>query len=115
MITTKAFWMGTLERGLKTWIQAFLAVFAVQAGATLTLSEAASLPWLTAVVTASVAAFLSLVTSIGNAEFVAGEVPEARRAIVVEPARTTVTVEPVEVEAVDVGETPDDREYEPLT
>ena len=112
MITTKAFWMGALERGLKTWIQAFLAVFAVQAGATLTISEAVSLPWLTAVVTASVAAFLSLVTSIGNAEFVAGEVPEARRAIVVEP---TVTVEPVEVEAVDAGETPDDREYEPLT
>ena len=106
MITTKAFWMGALERGLKTWIQAFLAVFAVQAGATLTLDEAAALPWLTAVVTATVAAFLSLVTSIGNAEFVAGEVP--RRAIVVEP------VEPVEVEAVDVGETPDDREYEPL-
>lgn len=74
MITSKAFWRGALERGLKTFLQTWLGVFGVStAGASLNLEKALELPWETATVTAGVVTLLSLATSIGNARFTAGE------------------------------------------
>lgn len=76
MITDAAFWRGAAERAMKTFLQAFLAVLGVQAGAVLTAGQAAALPWLTALVTATLAALLSLATSVGNADFTRGAPPK---------------------------------------
>lgn len=75
MISDSAFWKGAAERAIKTFLQTFLAVFGVQAGAVMTISEASALPWQTAAVTAVIAAFLSLMTSVGNADFTRGYEP----------------------------------------
>ena len=76
MITTREFWLGAAERALKTWLQTAIAVLGVQAGiAAITPSEFMALPWATAGITATIAAVLSLATSIGNADFVAGAKP----------------------------------------
>ena len=73
MITTREFWLGATERALKTWLQTAIAVLGVQAGAAaITPGEFIALPWATAGITATIAAVLSLATSVGNADFVAG-------------------------------------------
>ena len=69
----KQFWLGLLERALKTFIQTFVAVLGVTAGVTYTAESFRGLPWESALITASVAAVLSVATSFGNPSFVAGK------------------------------------------
>ncbi len=69
-MTDKAFWKGLGDRALKTFLQTFIAVLGVQTGITITLDGAKSLPWLTALITATFAAALSAYTSYNNRELV---------------------------------------------
>ncbi|MES7251384.1 holin [Cutibacterium acnes] len=69
----KQFWLGLFERALKTFIQTFVAVLGVTAGVTYTAESFRSLPWESALITATVAAVLSAATSFGNPSFVAGK------------------------------------------
>jgi len=80
MIWTKAFWKGAGERAIKTSAQTFAAVFSLQVLDIITPANAGQLPWATAAITAGVAGMLSLMTSIGNADFTAG-ITAARRAL----------------------------------
>ncbi|USN17902.1 holin [Propionibacterium phage PaP11-13] len=69
----KQFWLGLFERALKTFIQTFVAVLGVTAGVTYTAESFKGLPWESALITAGVAAVLSVATSFGNPAFVAGK------------------------------------------
>ena len=69
----KQFWLGLFERALKTFIQTFVAVLGVTAGVTYTAESFRGLPWESALITAAVAAILSVATSFGNPTFVAGK------------------------------------------
>lgn len=69
----KQFWLGLFERALKTFIQTFVAVLGVTAGVTYTAESFRGLPWESALITAGVAAVLSIATSFGNPSFVAGK------------------------------------------
>jgi len=70
MIFTKLFWKGAGERAIKTFFQTFVAVVGVTGvGSTLGIG---SVNWLTDASIATVAAILSIATSIGNADFTAG-------------------------------------------
>lgn len=68
----KYFWRGCFERALKTFIQTFIATLGVGAGAVYTVDSVRGLPWLSALITAAVAAILSVATSLGSPTFVAG-------------------------------------------
>lgn len=70
---SKQFWLGLFERALKTFIQTFVAVLGVTAGVTYTAESFRGLPWESALITATVAAVLSVATSFGNPSFVAGK------------------------------------------
>jgi len=69
----KQFWLGLLERALKTFVQTFVAVLGVTAGVTYTAESFRGLPWESALITAGVAAVLSVATSFGSPSFVAGK------------------------------------------
>lgn len=69
----KQFWLGLCERALKTFIQTFVAVLGVTAGVTYTAESFRGLPWESALITAGVAAVLSIATSFGSPSFVAGK------------------------------------------
>lgn len=70
---SKQFWLGLLERAAKTFVQTFVAVLGVTAGVTYTAESFRGLPWESALITAGVAAVLSVATSFGNPSFVAGK------------------------------------------
>jgi hypothetical protein len=69
----KQFWLGLLERAAKTFVQTFVAVLGVTAGVTYTAESFRGLPWESALITATVAAVLSVATSFGSPSFVAGK------------------------------------------
>lgn len=69
----KQFWLGLLERAAKTFVQTFVAVLGVTAGVTYTAESFRGLPWESALITAGVAAVLSVATSFGSPSFVAGK------------------------------------------
>ncbi|WP_208397544.1 holin [Helicobacter pylori] len=69
----KQFWLGLLERAAKTFVQTFVAVLGVTAGVTYTAESFRGLPWESALITAGVAAVLSVATSFGSPAFVAGK------------------------------------------
>lgn len=69
----KQFWLGLLERAAKTFVQTFVAVLGVTAGVTYTAESFRGLPWESALITATVAAVLSIATSFGSPAFVAGK------------------------------------------
>lgn len=69
----KQFWLGLLERAAKTFVQTFVAVLGVTAGVTYTAESFRGLPWESALITATVAAVLSVATSFGSPAFVAGK------------------------------------------
>lgn len=74
MLWTAAFWKGAGERAIKTWAQAFLAAIAAMTLG-IDMPGVEHVPWLGALSVATLAAFLSLLTSVGNAEFTAGAEP----------------------------------------
>lgn len=89
----KQFWLGLLERALKTFVQTFVAVLGVTAGVTYTAESFRGLPWESALITAGVAAVLSVATSFGSPAFVAGK-----------PKATVVDAGLVEPHSVDVSD-----------
>ena len=115
----KQFWLGLFERALKTFIQTFVAVLGVTAGVTYTAESFRGLPWESALITATVAAALSIATSFGNPTFVAGkpkDAPPVDAGLV--PPDDTGMVEPHTVDVSDPGmiEPMDDADvagYEP--
>lgn len=69
-IWTAAFWKGAGERAIKTAAQTFVAVVGVTGvGTTLGLGQVS---WVADLSVTGLATLLSLVTSIGNADFTAG-------------------------------------------
>lgn len=94
MLWTLAFWKGLAERAIKTFAQSFIAALGVLGviGGTSGLTE---VPWLDALSIAGLATLFSVVTSIGNADFVAGKPPAILEVVPVEgliPSITTVNV-----------------------
>lgn len=69
MLWTAAFWRGATERAIKTFAQALVAVIGVGAVGLLDVD------WIGAVSAALLATVVSLLTSIGNADFTAGATP----------------------------------------
>lgn len=87
------FWKGALERAVKTFFQVFVAVVTASLGAE-ALGVSAGLldvSWLDALSVAALATVLSLATSLGNADFTAGRVPESPSAMEQIDEITTVT------------------------
>lgn len=114
----KQFWLGLLERALKTFIQTFVAVLGVTAGVTYTAESFRGLPWESALITAGVAAVLSVATSFGNPSFVAGKPKTTVVDAGLVPPDDTGLIEPHAVDETDPGmiEPADDADiagYEP--
>ncbi|AFV89345.1 hypothetical protein PACID_15320 [Acidipropionibacterium acidipropionici ATCC 4875] len=110
-MSTKDFWKGAGERCGKTFLQVGVATLGISATATYTGAQAMALPWETALVTATLSALLSLVTSILNPSFTAGT------GGAIEPLPTVPDVEPEDGYAVpefdaDSGEEPRHAEAE---
>jgi hypothetical protein len=68
VIWRKEFWKGAAERGIKTFAQTFVGYIVVGTTGLLDLD------YVTAASVAGAAALASLLTSVGNADFVAGDV-----------------------------------------
>lgn len=99
----KQFWLGLFERALKTFIQTFVAVLGVTAGVTYTAESFKGLPWESALITAGVAAVLSVATSFGNPSFVAGKPKMAVVDAGLVPPDDTGLIEPHAVDVSDPG------------
>lgn len=69
MIWSSAFWRGATERALKTFAQALVAVIGVGAVGLLNVD------WIGALSAALLATVVSVLTSIGNADFTSGQTP----------------------------------------
>src|SRR5690606_41334955 len=74
MIWTKAFWQGAAERAIKTFFQTLVAV-CVAGTVGVEFPGLGAIDWVDAASVAGLAAVLSLATSLGNADFTAGEPP----------------------------------------
>lgn len=114
----KQFWLGLLERALKTFVQTFVAVLGVTAGVTYTAESFRGLPWESALITATVAAVLSVATSFGSPSFVAGKPGKPQLDAGLIPPDDRGLVEPHMVDVSDPGmiEPADDADiagYEP--
>lgn len=114
----KQFWLGLLERAAKTFVQTFVAVLGVTAGVTYTAESFRGLPWESALITATVAAVLSVATSFGSPSFVAGKPGKPQLDAGLVPPNDGGLVEPHMVDVSDPGmiEPTDDADvvgYEP--
>lgn len=69
MLWTKSFWKGAAERSIKTFCQTAVGYFVVGTTGLLTLD------FVNLASVSGAAALASLLTSIGNADFVAGKEP----------------------------------------
>lgn len=98
----KQFWLGLLERAAKTFVQTFIAVLGVTAGVTYTAESFRGLPWESALITAGVAAVLSVATSFGSPSFVAGK-PKTPMDAGLVPSDDGGLVEPHSVDVSDPG------------
>lgn len=109
----KQFWLGLFERALKTFIQTFVAVLGVTAGVTYTAESFRGLPWESALITAGVAAILSVATSFGNPSFVAGKPSKPQLDAGLVPPDDGGLVEPHMVDVSDPGmiEPTDDADF----
>ena len=99
----KQFWLGLFERALKTFIQTFVAVLGVTAGVTYTAESFRGLPWESALITAGVAAILSVATSFGSPSFVAGKPGKPQLDAGLVPLDDVGLVEPHMVDVSDPG------------
>ena len=99
----KQFWLGLFERALKTFIQTFVAVLGVTAGVTYTAESFRGLPWESALITAGVAAILSVATSFGSPSFVAGKPSKPQLDAGLVPPDDGGMVEPHSVDVSDPG------------
>ena len=99
----KQFWLGLFERALKTFIQTFVAVLGVTAGVTYTAESFRGLPWESALITAGVAAILSVATSFGSPSFVAGKPGKPQLDAGLVPPDDPGIVEPHSVDVSDPG------------
>ena len=99
----KQFWLGLFERALKTFIQTFVAVLGVTAGVTYTAESFRGLPWESALITATVAAVLSVATSFGSPSFVAGKPGKPQLDAGLVPPDDPGIVEPHPVDETDPG------------
>lgn len=77
MIWTREFWKGLGERAIKTAAQALVAAIATLGGDAAGLWDVS---WNAVVSMAALTTLLSILTSIGNADFTAGQA-EPRRAV----------------------------------
>jgi len=94
MLWTLAFWKGLAERAIKTFAQSFIAALGVL-GIISGTSGLTQVPWVEALSIAGLSTLLSAITSIGNADFVAGKPPAILEVVPVEgliPSITTVNV-----------------------
>lgn len=99
----KQFWLGLLERAAKTFVQTFVAVLGVTAGVTYTAESFRGLPWESALITATVAAVLSVATSFGSPSFVAGKPGKSQLDAGLVPPDDGGLVEPHLVDVSDPG------------
>lgn len=99
----KQFWLGLLERAAKTFVQTFVAVLGVTAGVTYTAESFRGLPWESALITATVAAVLSVATSFGSPSFVAGKPSKPQLDAGLVPPDDGGMVEPHSVDVSDPG------------
>lgn len=99
----KQFWLGLLERAAKTFVQTFVAVLGVTAGVTYTAESFRGLPWESALITATVAAVLSVATSLGSPSFVAGKPGKPQLDAGLVPPDDGGMVEPHSVDVSDPG------------
>lgn len=99
----KQFWLGLFERALKTFIQTFVAVLGVTAGVTYNAESFRGLPWESALITATVAAVLSIATSFGSPSFVAGKPKKTPVDAGLVPPDDTGLIEPHAVDVSDPG------------
>lgn len=78
MIWTSQFWKGAGERAIKTFFQTFVAVVIAGVGAEAVGVSAGlgDVTWTAALSVAGLSTVLSLATSIGNADFAAGQPDE---------------------------------------
>ncbi|MGP5725833.1 holin [Arthrobacter rhombi] len=90
---TKQFWTGALERAVKTFFQTFVAVALAGVGADAIGATAgiADISWTNALSVAALAVVLSVATSLGNADFTAGKLPEGDVQLEQIDEMTTVT------------------------
>lgn len=72
-IWSKPFWQGAAERAIKTFAQAFIAVFGVGTTVEVTGSTLNTDTWVLALVSGGAAAVLSVVMSLASPAFTAGE------------------------------------------
>lgn len=70
MLWTRSFWKGAAERVIKTMAQTLAAYFVIGTTGVLEFD------WIPALSITLAAGVASVLTSIGNADFVAGEVPD---------------------------------------
>ena len=80
-IWSKAFWQGAGERAIKTFAQAFIAVFGVGTTVEVTGSTLNTDTWLLALVSGAAAAVLSVIMSVASPGFTAGETALAAGAV----------------------------------
>lgn len=80
-IWSKAFWQGAGERAIKTFAQAFIAVFGVGTTVEVTGSTLNTDTWLLALVSGTAAAVLSVIMSVASPGFTAGETALAAGAV----------------------------------
>lgn len=106
---SKEFWFGALERAIKTFVQTFIATLGVGFGVVYTKDSFKTLPWISAFITASVAAVLSVATSFGSPGFVAGKQPVYKL-----PTPDPGMVEPQEETVIEVPEEAEEGFIEPL-
>ena len=73
----KQFWTGAGERAAKTFFQTFVAVALAGVGADAigTTAGIGDISWTNALSVAALAVILSVATSLGNADFTAGNLP----------------------------------------
>lgn len=90
---TKNFWQGAAERAVKTFFQVFVAVALTGVGADAigTTAGITDLSWLDALSVAALAVVLSVATSLGNADFTAGQLPDGSVQLDQIDEMTTVT------------------------